>query len=96
MVTAPPPDGVTGRVQQSVWESLGNFDLADDLERVRVPAIVVHGREDPIPLRSSEIAARALGAELAVLEDAGHVPYVEAPDELFDALRRFLREAPAG
>ena len=46
----------------------------------------------PIPLRSSEIAARALDAELVVLEDAGHVPYVEAPDELFDALRRFLAE----
>src|SRR6185436_6121968 len=52
---------VTGRVQQSVWESLGEFDLSapGQLDRLHVPALVIHGREDPIPLASSEAAARA-------------------------------------
>lgn len=84
------PFRVTGRVQQSVWESLGSFDLVDALRGVRVPAIVVHGREDPIPLESSRRVAEALGAELVVLERCGHVPYVERPTELFEALHRFL------
>jgi proline iminopeptidase len=92
------PFRVTGRVQQSVWESLGDFDLAPDLARVGalgIPALVVHGREDPIPLPSSEAAADALGAELVVLERCGHVPYVERPDELFRAIDAFLRAASA-
>jgi len=84
------PFRVVGRVQQSVWESLGDFDLIAELPRVRVPALVVHGREDPIPLASSEEGARALGAELVVLERCGHVPYVEQPDALFAAVGRFL------
>lgn len=86
------PFRVTGRVQQSVWESLGDFDLfaPDMLGSVHVPAIVIHGRADPIPLQSSELVARALGAELVVLDGAGHVPYVEQPDALFAAIERFL------
>jgi proline iminopeptidase len=84
------PFRVTGRVQQSVWESLDDFDLRAALTRVRLPALVVHGREDPIPLASSEAAASALGAELVVLDHCGHVPYVEQPDALFAAAERFL------
>jgi len=88
------PFRVTGRVQQSVWESLGDFDLRPGLERVRLPALIVHGREDPIPLPSSEAAAAALDADLVVLERCGHVPYVEQPAPLFDAAERFLVNAP--
>jgi len=86
------PFRVTGRVQQSVWESLSDFDLVapNVLGSVHVPAIVIHGRQDPIPLESSELVARSLGAELVVLDGAGHVPYVEQPQALFDAIRRFL------
>jgi proline iminopeptidase len=83
---------VTGRVQQSVWESLGDFDVIGDLAELAVPSIITHGREDPIPLASSLEAARALSAELIVIDDCGHVPYVEQPEVLFPALFRFLRE----
>jgi proline iminopeptidase len=86
------PFRVVGRVQQSVWASLGDFDLRSGLASVRVPALVVHGRQDPIPLASSEAAAQALGARLVVLDDCGHVPYVEQGPSLFDALREFLTE----
>jgi proline iminopeptidase len=89
------PFRVTGRVQQSIWESLGDFDLTAGLARVRgagVPSMIVHGRQDPIPVASSEAAARALGAELVLLDDCGHVPYVEQPDGLWAAADRFLAE----
>ena len=90
------PFRVVGRVQQSVWESLGDYDLVDSLAGVKVPALFVHGREDPIPLASSERGARAMGAPLVVLERCGHVPYVEQPAALFAALDEFLaaRAAP--
>jgi proline iminopeptidase len=86
------PFRVTGRVQASVWESLGDFDLTTPglLDSVSVPTLVVHGRQDPIPLASSEAAAKALRAELVVLENSGHVPYVEQPAALFSAIRAFL------
>jgi proline iminopeptidase len=59
-------------------------------ERLAIPALVIHGREDPIPLASSEAVAQALGAPLVVIDGAGHVPYVERPEELFGAIEEFL------
>lgn len=87
------PFRVTGRVQESVWESLGDFDLTPRLARIACPTLVVHGREDPIPLASSEAVAAAIpGARLVVLERSGHVPYVEQPDALWAAIEPFLAE----
>ena len=89
------PFRVTGRVQQSIWDGLGDFDLlaTGQLDAVHLPALVVHGRQDPIPLASSTAAARVLGAELVVIDNAGHVPYVEQPQMLFDAIRSFLEDS---
>ena len=85
---------VTAKVQQSIWDSLGDFDLSEDLRRVgrgvHPPVFVVHGRQDPIPLPSAERVADALQGKLMVLDDCGHVPYVEQPQRLFDAMLRFL------
>jgi len=86
------PFRVVGRVQQSVWESLGDFDLIRDLKGIKIPSIIVHGRDDPIPLASSSEAARALDTNLVVLDECGHVPYVEQPTKLFAALDPFLDE----
>jgi len=86
------PFRVVGRVQQSVWESLGDFNLIRDLEGIRIPSIVIHGRDDPIPLASSSEAVRSLGTSLVVLDECGHVPYVEQPLKLFAALDPFLEE----
>jgi proline iminopeptidase len=84
------PFRVVARVQHAVWASLGDYDLIPALSAVHCRSLVVHGREDPIPLASSEACARALGGELVVLDRCGHVPYVEQPDALFEAAEAFL------
>jgi proline iminopeptidase len=86
------PFRVTGKVQQSVWESLGRYDLGQKLRAVHLPALVVHGMQDPIPLESAQAVAETLNARFVPLEDCGHVPYVEAPDALFGAINAFLLE----
>ena len=88
------PFRVIGRVQQSVWDSLGDFDLRESLRAmaraVHLPVLVVHGREDPIPLASAMAVAEALDATFVELPHSGHVPYVEQPAALFEAMTRFL------
>jgi proline iminopeptidase len=81
------PFRVTGRTQQEVWQSLGDFDLRPRLPELRgIPALVVHGEEDPIPIEAARTAAGLIGAEFHALPRCGHVPYVEA----FEAFRTLV------
>ncbi len=86
------PFRVMGRIQQSVWDSLGDYDLIPRLGSIRCPTLFVHGRDDPIPAASSIEGAKAMKAQLVLLDDCGHVPYVERPAELFAAVDAFLAE----
>lgn len=88
------PFRITGRTQQAVWESLGNYDLRPRLATLRVPALVLHGDDDPIPVASAEVLAGLLGAEFHVIADCGHVPYVEAPEAFVRLLDGFLPRGP--
>jgi proline iminopeptidase len=89
------PFRVVGRVQQSTWASLGDYDLLPELRRVRTPARIVHGCDDPIPVASSLDAARAMQTEVSLLDHCGHVPHVECPTQLWAALDPFLASTDA-
>ena len=89
------PFRVVGRVQESTWASLGDFDLRPGIERLRVRARIVHGRDDPIPPASSIDVSSALQADLVLLDRCGHVPYVERPQELWEAIDPFLASTDA-
>jgi pimeloyl-ACP methyl ester carboxylesterase len=65
------------------------------LEQVRVPSMVVWGREDPyVPLNWAERLAERIGAELVVL-DCGHWWPYERPREIAEALERLWSSARA-
>jgi proline iminopeptidase len=75
------PFRVTGRTQQEVWESLGDYDLRPALRGLHLPATVLHGDSDPIPSDIARATADALRADFHLIERCGHVPYVERFDE---------------
>jgi pimeloyl-ACP methyl ester carboxylesterase len=62
------------------------------LEQIRVPTLAIWGAEDSlIPLASSRRSvARIPGSEFAVIENCGHLPMEEKPEELLAALLPFL------
>lgn len=83
---------ITGRTQQEVWSSLGDFDLRERLPALRgIPSLILHGEDDPIPLEASRVTASLIGAELHPVSRCGHVPYVEAPGEFVRVVGGFLR-----
>lgn len=84
------PFRVTGRTQQEVWSSLGDFDLRPALASVSLPTLVIHGEDDPIPLATAKSVASLLGAEFHQLPHCGHVPYVEAHEEFVRLMNGFL------
>ena len=87
------PFRITGRTQQAVWESLGDYDLRPRLGALRIRALVAHGEDDPIPIEAARTTADLLRAPLVRIPECGHVPYVEQPDHFVAALDPFLPSA---
>lgn len=67
-------------------------DSTPDLERISVPTLVIVGEEDTLtPVAESEALHRAIErSQLVVLEGAGHLSNLEAPEEFSRALDNFL------
>jgi pimeloyl-ACP methyl ester carboxylesterase len=63
-----------------------------DLGRIRMPTLVLSGRHDvQFPWQSAEEASRRIpGARFAPIEDAGHFPMVEKPQETARLISGFL------
>lgn len=70
-----------------VLRSQRDLDLSGDLGRLRVPAVVVHGTQDPTRTveQARELADALPEGELRVVE-AGHSPVHETPDEVAEAV----------
>ncbi len=68
------------------------YDLRESLAEIRIPTLLVHGREDGrVPLaRAEELHDGIRGSRLVVLEDCGHWPHVEKRAEFVTAVKDFL------
>ena len=68
------------------------FDVMPDLPKIRVPALVLVGKEDKMtPVRYSQHLADQLPrAELKIIPDAGHMVMLEQPQAVADALSDFV------
>ncbi len=68
-------------------------DFRDDLTKITVPTLVIHGDSDnivPIEVSGQRTAATIPGSVLVVLEDAPHGILVSHPDEWNAAVLQFL------
>ena len=91
------PFKVQAQAQQSTWKSLSGHgdELRRRVARLEQPTLILHGRHDPIPLEwAEELKETMRDARLVVLEESGHVPYIEEPERTFEVIREFLRRCP--
>ncbi len=89
------PFRVQAQTQGATWSSLRGYgaELRRRARAISAPVLILHGRHDPIPLTwAEELSDLIPGARLVVMEESGHVPYVEEPDRTFDEIRGFLHE----
>jgi pimeloyl-ACP methyl ester carboxylesterase len=81
-------------VNQKRCDSVMKFSAVEGLGKVQAQTLVINGRDDGV---CSEAAARKVAselgskAELVLIEEAGHVPWLEKPVEFFSAVTKFLR-----
>ena len=67
-------------------------DSRPTLGKIRVPTLIVVGREDVLtpPNLAEGMAAGIAGSKLVVLDEAGHLSSMEQPAAFNDAVRQFL------
>jgi proline iminopeptidase len=58
---------------------------------IHVPTLIIHGDFDPIPLKSSEYLHEQIPkSQIVIVNEAGHFPFIEQPEQFVAALRTFL------
>ncbi len=70
-----------------------NLSAIEGLGRVKADVLVISGKVDFICAEeSARKAAEGIGsnAKLVLIEEAGHLPWLEKPDEFFTAVKQFL------
>jgi proline iminopeptidase len=71
--------------------SFGEYDWLPAMRELDLPRLVIHGREDGIPVEGGRAwAAGFPNARFLELSPAGHYPFVEQPDPFFPAVEAFL------
>jgi proline iminopeptidase len=72
------------------WAS-PEYDVLAKLRRAKIPALIIHGGDDFVPLHCATHLAEALsGSRLVVLSGCGHFSYLERPDEVLAAILHFF------
>lgn len=90
-------DAVPFRYQTHNWafaKNQPNFDIVSQLHTIKVPTLVMVGREDWItPVAASQDIAREIpNSKLVIFEHSGHGPQSEETDKYYATVRSFLSE----
>lgn len=102
---ATPPDSLDAMASAPLtinWEvnrTLSRAELRSEAqllaacERCEVPGLFVHGSEDPRPDEGARLLSERLAnGRFVSIDGAGHLPWVERPEETLQAIRAFLNE----
>jgi 3-oxoadipate enol-lactonase len=76
---------------RAIFREGRRFDVTRELDRLTMPALVLVGERDrPNRRLSRALADRLPDAQFRLIEGAGHVANVDAPEAFNEALRSFL------
>ena len=85
---------VPARVWRATFEGFMEEDLLGELDKIKVPTLIVWGDRDAILNRSDQeaLAAAIVGSRLVVYAGAGHSPHWEESDRFASDLASFIED----
>jgi proline iminopeptidase len=73
------------------------YDWREIVKTIAARTLIIHGAQDVIPSQlADETAALVPRAQKLIIENAGHMPFFEQPEEFFSAVLSFLDAPDAG
>jgi pimeloyl-ACP methyl ester carboxylesterase len=92
VASAHPEVPVDNDGSEQLMRELGSLDLRDRLGEIRCPALVLYGSRDAVMVAGGQMLEAGLrDVEVHVLDDVGHEPFIEEPEQTFAVLRAFLQ-----
>ena len=84
-------------VNEAVSHDLVRFDLTPELPKFHFPTLVITGRFDMnvAPVFAYQLYRAIPGAQFAVFEKSGHLPFTEEPDAFANRVGSFLAMIPS-
>jgi pimeloyl-ACP methyl ester carboxylesterase len=95
------PRQIPTAIAQSTWNvgcttkfawPIADHGLGRRLHRIRVPTLILWGREDAlVPVAyAKEFGSRIAGSQVEVIDDCGHVIQADQPERAWTAIGRFV------
>ncbi len=83
---------LTNEDRKNVYASLAHYDMVSDADNVKIPVLLLVGKYDGInPPEESEKLHKILPtSKLEIIDDAGHIAYLEKEEEVINLIDSFL------
>ena len=79
-------------IQRGLLALATRTDTTESLTKINIPTLIIVGGDDKVtPIADAEVLNKAIrGSQLAVIQGAGHLSNLEAPEEFNEVLGNFL------
>ena len=76
-------------IMKEIYLKVIKQDLSKDLEKIRIPVLIIWGEKDKItPLSQAKIIQDKIkGSELRIIEGADHSPHLSCPEKLSEIIK---------
>jgi pimeloyl-ACP methyl ester carboxylesterase len=73
-------------------EEMGSYDIRDELKDIVCPSLIVVGEKDERYIdRAKFMSDNISNSELSIVSDAGHIPFVDKPNEFVHLVSGFIK-----
>jgi proline iminopeptidase len=84
------------QASQALFTGLGpdlkEFNFYNSVQRFRFPTLILHGRDDVLPLQASERLLESIpNSRLSIFRDSGHFIFIEEPKKFYQEITTFAR-----
>ena len=82
-------------INQLVYQSMRHidFDCTEGLKQLKIPVLIIQGKEDLIDRTTAETAINALeNPTLVLLEKCGHYGWLDQPKAYFESIDNYLKQ----
>ena len=83
---------LNAKAEQKLFKAeLADYDLSDELKKIKIPTLIVHGTSDITPPCVAEEMHQLIpNSSYILLTDCGHFPYIEKPEEFYSSITHFI------